>query len=164
MDINEALALAQQEPHGQELLNVTGTIEADPGGKLRVYPDPFDLSRYVVLDRDIVSGEILDVTEHARAANPTRRGRVFAVPIAKGAEIQIVAVKTITITDVAKMRFLSLDQSGGGCGCGGQGQGHESDSGCSTGSCTTVEGMTYPCSETIGDVTLCSACCVAVTP
>ena len=164
MNINEALDLASQEPDPQEALNVVGTIEAGLQGTIRVYPDPYDLSRYVIVDQQSVTGDVLDVTDHARRENPSRRGRVFSVPVAKGTEIQIVAVKTIAITNVAKMRFLSLNQSGG-CGCSGESAGHHRDSGCVTGDCTTVGGVTYECSEQSEDgLNYCSRCCVAVTP
>jgi hypothetical protein len=163
MNINAALDLANPGQNPQETLNVVGTIEGDPQGKIRVYPDPFDLSHYVVIDAQSVDGEVLDVTEHARREDPSRRGHVFSVPVAKGAQIQIVSVKTIAVTDVAKMRFLSLDQSGG-CGCSGEGAGHHRDSGCVTGECTTVGGVTYECSERSEDgLNYCSRCCVAVT-
>lgn len=163
MNISEALDLANQEQNPKEELNVVGTIEGDSRGRFRIYPDPFDLSHYVVVDQQSVTGEVLDITEHARRADPSRRGRVFSVPVSKGAEIQIVSVKTIAITNVAKMRFLSLDQSGG-CGCSGEGAGHHRDSGCVTGQCTTVGGVTYECSERSEDgLSYCSRCCVAVT-
>ncbi len=160
MNINEALDLANQEQNPQETLNVIGTIEGDPQGKIRIYPDPYDLSRYVIVEAQSVTGDVLDVTEHARREDPSRRGRVFSVPVAKGAEIQIVAVKTIMITNVAKMRFLSLDQSGG-CGCSGEGTGHHRDSGCTIGACTTVGGGQYDCSERSEDgLVYCSGCCL----
>jgi len=80
--------------------------------------------------------------------------------VRNGAEIHIVSVKTIPITDVAKMRFLSLNQSGG-CGCAGAGEGGgvQRDNSCHFGSCTTVEGVSYACWETWEGYTLCSGCC-----
>ena len=174
MNIEEAVNRASQEPSPREVLNVVGNIETDSSGKIRVYPDPHDLSRYVLIDPEHIDGEVLDVTEHAQSASPSRRGPVFSLPVRKGGEIQIVWVKTIPITDVAKMRFLSLDQSGGcgggGCGCGGGcggegegGGGQRQSGGCQAGNCTTVGGESYPCSEDWGGASLCSACCVAVT-
>jgi hypothetical protein len=159
MNIHEAADMAGEQPAAQETLNVVGEIERDSGGKVRINPDPFDFSHYVLVDPESVYGEVLDVTEHARRANPSRRGPVFSVPVRKGAEIQIVSVKTIEITDVAKMRFLSLNQSGG-CGCAGAGTGHERSGGCNIGHCTTVEGVSYDCWETWKEFVLCSGCCL----
>lgn len=163
MNIEEAVNQASGFRSEDEVLHVVGNIEKDPGGKVRVYPDPYNMSRYVLVDPDSVAGEVLDVTEHARRTNASRRGPVFSVPVGKGAKIQIVSVTTVTITDVAKMRYLSLNQSG--CGCSGKGEtveGNAGKSGCSAGNCTTVMGETYPCSETWGDWVLCSGCCVAL--
>jgi hypothetical protein len=49
---------------------------------------------------------------------PFPAGTRLSLPVRNGAEIHIVSVKTIPITDVAKMRFLSLNQSGGRCRVG----------------------------------------------
>lgn len=159
MNIHEAVDLASRQPGPHETLNVVGAIEGEAGGKVRVYPDPSDLSRYVLVDPESVAGEVLDVTEHVRRANPSRRGPVFSVPVRKGAEIQIVSVKTVAITDVAKMQFLSLNQSGG-CGCTEKGEGHQRSGGCTIGKCITVGGDYYDCSEPWEDWVLCSGCCL----
>jgi hypothetical protein len=72
-------------------------------------------------------------------------------------------VKTVPITDVAKMRFLSLNQSGGGgCGggcSGGEGEGVQRDNSCHFGNCITVESVSYSCWETWEGLILCSGCC-----
>jgi len=176
MTIDEALNQASQEPSLRETLPVVGNIERDSASKVRVYPDPYDLSRYVIVDPQSVDGEVVDVTEHARAEDPSRRGPVYAVPVRKGAEIQIVSVKTITVTDVGRMRFLSLNQSGARrrdagaahhcCGgCGGHGDPiARLPIGCASASCTTVGGTTYSCTDTDPDTGLvyCSGCCLVV--
>jgi hypothetical protein len=167
MNIDEAIKHAGRQPAPRETLHVIGNIEQDSTGKVRVYPDPYDLSHYVLVDRDSLDGDVLDVTEHARQTNPSRRGPVYSVPVRKGAEIQIVSVKTIPITDPARMRFLSLNQSGcgsgeSGCGCHGGDDEKVRRSGCHTGHCTTVEGVSYSCWETWHEYVLCSGCCYIV--
>jgi hypothetical protein len=161
MNIDEALKQAGRESPLRETLPVVGNIEREPTGKVRVYPDPYDLSRYVLLDPDSVDGEIVDVTEHARSQDPSRRGPVYAVPVRKGAEIQIVSVTTVAVTDVGRMRFLSLNQSGG-CGCGGRGDKERRGGGCQIGHCTTVGGGQYDCFEDDPGTGLiyCSGCCL----
>jgi hypothetical protein len=164
MNIEEAVNQASGFRSVDEVLHVVGNIEKDPGGKVRVYPDPYNMSQYVLVDPQSVAGEVLDVTEHARRTNASRRGPVFSVPVGKGATIQIVSVTSVTITDISKMRYLSLNQSG--CGCSGKGEraadGATEGSGCTAGNCTTLSGETYPCSETWGGAVLCSGCCVAL--
>lgn len=165
MNIEEAVKRASGFRSEDEVLHVVGNLEKDPGGKVKVYPDPYDMSHYVLVDPESVTGDVLDVSEHARRTNPSRRGPVFSVPVGKGAKIQIVSVTTVTITDVAKMRFLSLNQSGCGCGCSDKeeaAEGNAGKSGCTAGNCTTVMGESYPCSERWGDWVLCSGCCVAL--
>jgi hypothetical protein len=163
MNIEEAVKQADGFRLDGEVLNVVGSLEKDPGGKVKVYPDPYNMSHYVLVDPDSVAGEVLDVTEHARRTNPSRRGPVFSVPVGKGAKIQIVSVTTVTITDVAKMRFLSLNQSGCGCGCSGKGETGEGKTrmnGCTIGNCITIEGFSYDCWETWEGLRLCSGCCL----
>ena len=72
MNIDEAVDQASREPLQGEVLNVIGSIEKDPSGKVRVYPDPHDMSRYVLIDSESVSGEVLNVTD--MHGERTRRG------------------------------------------------------------------------------------------
>jgi hypothetical protein len=160
MNIDEAVNQASKQSMPGEVLNVVGNIEKDAAGKVRVYPDPYDMSRFVLIDPKNVSGEVLDVTDHAQRANPSRRGPVFSVPVRKGAEIQIVSVKTIAVKDVARMRFLSLDQSGA-CGCSAaDGDAKQRMNECTIGNCVTVEGVAYDCYEYWEGLKLCSGCCL----
>jgi hypothetical protein len=161
MNIEDAVNQASRTPIKAEALNVIGSIEKDAGsGKVRVYPDPYNMSRYVLIDPESVAGDVLDVTEHARRLNPSRRNPVFSVPVRKGAEIEIVSVTKVTITDVAKMRRLSLNQSGC-CGCSPEGEGEVARArGCHIGGCTTVEGASYDCWENWEGYVLCSGCCL----
>jgi hypothetical protein len=140
MNIEEAVHQASTQSIQGEVLHVVGNIEKDAVGKIRVYPDPYDMSRFVLVDPKHVSGEVLDVTEHARRANPSRRGPVFSVPVRKGAEIQIVSMKTITVAadGDAKPRMNQ----------------------CTIGNCITVEGVAYDCYEFWEGLKLCSGCCL----
>jgi hypothetical protein len=85
------------------------------------------------------------------------------VPVRKGAEIQIVSVKTIPVTNVAKLRILSLNQSD--CGCSGKNEGEGSMArSCNIGSCTTIMGENYDCWETWEGQRYCSGCCLDCRP
>jgi hypothetical protein len=170
MNIEDALSQADSQSDLRETLRVVGSIETDSGGNgVRVYPHPQDLSHYVVIDPQHIDGEVLDVTEHARLKDPTRRGPVFSVPVRKGGQIQIVAVTTIEITDVSKMQMLSLNQSGG-CRCAGKDAGKDKDHGpqyrdqsCFNDKCYTIDGLgPYPCIEIHDDYSFCSTCCFIV--
>jgi hypothetical protein len=168
MNIQEALTQADSQSELRETLHVVGSIERDSASDtIRVYPNPHDLSHYLLVNPEHIDGEVLDVTEHVQRTDPARRGPVFSVPLRRGAEIQIVAMKTIQITDVAKMRFLSLDQSGG-CGCGRSGK--ETSDGvrvrpytvCYYTKCYTITGEgPYFCVEIDEDTgySYCSGCC-----
>jgi hypothetical protein len=159
MNIEDAMNKVKNQPNQGETLHVVGSIEKDAdGGKIRVYPDPYDMSRYVLIDPQSIAGEVLDITEHRRQTNPSQRNLVFSVPVRKGAEIQIVSVITIPVTDVAKLRRLSLDQSGR-CSCK---DGSVMRS-CHFSECTTVGGENYDCWEDGDDgLKYCSGCCYVV--
>jgi hypothetical protein len=159
MNIDDALSHAAKQPNQGEALLVVGSIEKDAGsGKVRVYPDHFDKSRYVLIDPQSIAGDVLDITEHVRRSHPSQRNLVFSVPVRKGAEIQIVSMATISVTDVARMSMLSLDQSAGcECTCNGEGPTPR----CLTGRCVSVGGGEYKCSEILEDGhRYCSGCCL----
>ena len=51
MNIEDAMNKVKNQPNQGETLHVVGSIEKDAdGGKIRVYPDPYDMSRYVLID------------------------------------------------------------------------------------------------------------------
>jgi len=50
MNIEEAVNQADRVRLTGEVLHVVGSIEKDPGGKVGVYPDPYNMSRYVLVE------------------------------------------------------------------------------------------------------------------
>lgn len=164
MKIQDAINQSANEPAPGEALIVVGSLEKDAGTeKVRVYPEPTNRTRYILLDVESVDGDIVDLTEAYRKRSPALRTSIFSVPVKKGSTFQLIAVTDVKVEDVAALSKLSIDQMGGGrCSC--KTPASASASGCQYGPCTTVEGVTYSCKEGTGDFYYCSNCCVAVTP
>ena len=163
MKLQDAIDRSANEPAPGDALIIVGSVEKDTGTeKVRVYPEPANRTRYILLDPESVDGDIVDLTEAFRKRSPALRTSIFSVPVKKGSTFQIINAVDVKVDDVAALSRLSIDQlGGGGCSCK---SGARASGGCQYGPCTTVAGETYSCSEGSGDFRFCSSCCVAVTP
>lgn len=164
MKIQDAIDQAATEPAPGETLIIVGSLEKDTGTeKVRIYPEPTNRTRYILLDVESVDGDIVDLTEAYRKRSPALRTSIFSVPVKKGSTFQLIAAMDVKVEDIAALSKLSIDQLGGGrCSCK-PGLRASAIEGCSYGPCTTVGGESFSCSEGSGDFRYCSNCCVAVT-
>jgi hypothetical protein len=88
MNIEDAMNKVKNQPNQGETLHVVGSIEKDAdGGKIRVYPDPYDMSRYVLIDPQSIAekcstlpsiggrpGAVLGFLSHVPATETLRGG------------------------------------------------------------------------------------------
>jgi hypothetical protein len=88
MNIEDAMNKVKNQPNQGEILHVVGSIEKDAdGGKIRVYPDPYDMSRYVLIDPQSIAekcstlpsiggrpGAVLGFLSHVPATETLRGG------------------------------------------------------------------------------------------
>ena len=163
MKLQDAIDRSANEPAPGDALIIVGSVEKDIWTeKVRVYPEPANRTRYILLDVESVDGDIVDLTDAYRKRSPSLRTSIFSVPVKKGSTFQIINSVDVKVDDVAALSKLSIDQlGGGGCSCK---SGANASYGCYGGQCTTVAGEIYPCKEGSGEFTFCSNCCVAVAP